>query len=304
MAPEERPRTSAPARSPGSTASVVVVGSANLDLIATLDSIPTPGETVIARGRDARAGGKGLNQAVAAARAGARTVLVAVVGDDDAAGVLLGEAAGAGVDTALVRRVSGRSGTAWIMVRTDGENAIVVDSGANSTLTTLTEDERAAVAAARVIVCQLETPVTAVTEALSVARSAGVRTVLNAAPARDLPDEVLADVDVLVVNEHEARSLGGAVTRAGAVVTTLGADGAVVRDAAGERHVTGVPADVVDTTGAGDTFTGVLVATLASGATLDAAVARAVVAGALAVERPGAVPSIPTADEVDARMGR
>jgi len=283
---------------------VVVVGSANLDLIATLDTIPAPGETVIALGQDARAGGKGLNQAVAAARAGARTAVVAAVGDDDAAGVLLGEAAGAGIDTALVRRVAGRSGTAWIMVRADGENAIVVDSGANATLTALTDDERAAVTGAKVLVCQLETPLTAVAEALSVARSAGVRTVLNAAPARPLPDELLGDVDVLVVNEHEARQLGEPVALARAVVTTVGADGAVVRDDEGERSVAGVPAEVVDTTGAGDTFTGVLAATLAAGGDLDAAVARAVVAGALAVERPGAVPSIPTAAEVDERMSR
>jgi ribokinase len=283
---------------------VVVVGSANLDLIATLERIPTPGETVLALGHDARAGGKGLNQAVAAARAGARTAFVAAVGDDDAATVLLDEAAAAGIDIELVRRTSGRSGTAWIMVRADGENAIVVDSGANATLDALTDDERAVVVAARVLVCQLETPLPAVAQALSAARAAGVRTVLNAAPARALPDDLLADVDVLVVNEHEARQLGDAVALAGSVVTTLGADGAVVEDPSGRRAVPGVPADVVDTTGAGDTFTGVVAASLAAGSDLEAAVARAVVAGALAVERPGAVPAIPTAAEIDERIRR
>ena len=281
---------------------VVVVGSANLDLIATLERIPAPGETVIALGQDARAGGKGLNQAVASARAGARTAFVAVVGDDDAATVLLDEATAAGIDIAMVRRTSGRSGTAWIMVRADGENAIVVDSGANATLDVLTDDELAVVAAARVLVCQLETPLAAVAQALAAARAAGVRTVLNAAPAGDLPADLLADVDVLVVNEHEARQLGDAVSLAGSVVTTLGAEGAVVLDPSGRRAVPGVPADVVDTTGAGDTFTGVLAASLAAGSDLDAAVARAVVAGALAVERLGAVPAIPTAAQIDERI--
>ena len=116
------------------TVDVVVLGSANLDLVSTLPSIPAPGETVLSLSREARAGGKGLNQAVAASRAGARTVLVGAVGDDDAADHLLSEADGAGIDTRLVRRLSGPSGTAWIMVRPDGENAIVVDSGANAAL--------------------------------------------------------------------------------------------------------------------------------------------------------------------------
>jgi ribokinase len=292
-------------------ADVLVVGSANLDLISVVESIPAPGETVLSTSRDARAGGKGLNQAVAAARAGARTALVAAVGDDDAASVLLDEAAAAGIDTALVRRVPGPSGTAWIMVRPDGENAIVVDGGANATVLSLTAEEREAVAAAKVVVAQLETPLGAVLEAAGLAREAGARMVLNAAPARTLPAELLACVDVLVVNEHEARQLSGhadPVTAAahllevvGAVVVTLGADGALLAEPAGVRRVAGVPATVVDTTGAGDTFTGVLAATLAAGADLDTAVVRAVVAGALAVETAGAVPSIPTAAQINAR---
>ncbi|MFC4782866.1 ribokinase [Nocardioides sp. MAHUQ-72] len=290
---------------------VVVVGSANLDLVSTVTTIPAPGETVLSTARDARAGGKGLNQAVAASRAGARTLLVGALGDDDAGRTLLEEAADAGIDTALVRRVAGPSGTAWIMVRPDGENAIVVDSGANATLESLTDEEREAVAAAGVVVAQLETPLAAVHEAASVARVGGGRVVLNAAPARELPRELLACVDVLVVNEHEARHLSGHADPAtaathlldvvGSVVVTLGAEGALLADPAGQRRVAGVPATVVDTTGAGDTFTGVLAATLAAGADLDTAAVRAVVAGALAVESAGAVPSIPTADQIRAR---
>jgi len=295
-------------------ADVVVLGSANLDLVSTVPTIPAPGETVLSTSRDLRAGGKGLNQAVAAARAAARTLLVGAVGDDEAAQLLMAEAEAAGIDTALVRRVTGASGTAWIMVRPDGENAIVVDSGANATVEQLTDDERLAVAGARVLVAQLETPLSAVAEAAALARESGVRMVLNAAPARALPDELLSSVDVLVVNEHEAGHLSGHADPATAatqllassrsVVVTLGADGALVADESGQRQVAGVTATVVDTTGAGDTFTGVLAAALATGADLDAAVARAVVAGALAVESPGAVPSIPTADQIDQRAAR
>jgi ribokinase len=290
---------------------VVVLGSANLDLVSTLPVIPAPGETVLSLSREARAGGKGLNQAVAASRAGATTLLVGAVGDDDAADHLLAEAHDAGIDTSLVRRVPGPSGTAWIMVRTDGENAIVVDSGANATVEALLEAERESLTAARVLVAQLETPLAAVAEAMALAREARVLTILNAAPARDLPAELLASVDVLVVNEHEARHLSGSADPAdagralldvvGSVVVTLGGAGALLADPAGHRTVAGVPASVVDTTGAGDTFTGVLAATLASGADLDTAATRAVVAGALAVETLGAVPSIPTAAAIDER---
>lgn len=295
------------------TDGVVVVGSANLDLIASVPAIPAPGETVLATGRDSRAGGKGLNQAVAAARAGARTLLVGAVGDDQAAELLLSEAGRAGVDTSLVRRASGPSGTAWIMVRPDGENAIVVDSGANAGVIALTDDERAVVSSAAVVVAQLETQLSAVTEAAAVVSESGARFVLNAAPVTDLEPALLGSVDVLVVNQHEARQLSGeddpdraarsllAAVR-GAVVVTLGADGALLADAGGVRRAPGVAARVVDTTGAGDTFTGALAAGLAAGADLDAACNRAVVAGALAVERAGAVPSIPTAAEVDARL--
>ena len=297
-----------------SAAEVVVVGSANRDEIAALPAIPAPGETVLATGREQRSGGKGLNQAVAAARAGARTLLVAAVGDDQAGRLLVEDAAAAGVGTDLVRHLSGPSGTAWIMVRDDGENAIVVDGGANRSLTDLSEADLAAISAARVVVAQLEVPLSAVTQAAAAARDAGRTTVLNAAPARELPPDLLRLVDVLVVNETEARQLSGRtepgeaadllLDLVGAVVVTLGADGALVVDRHGRRSVSGVAAEVVDTTGAGDTFTGYLAATVAAGGDLDAAAARAVVAGALAVETAGAVPSIPTAEQVEHRLSQ
>jgi len=294
------------------TGGVVVLGSANLDLVAAVPTIPPPGVTVLATERDERAGGKGLNQAVAAARAGAHTLLLGAVGEDDAGRRLLDEARYVGVDTRRVRVRAMPTGTAWIMVQPDGENAIVVDGGANASVTALEDDDLAAIAAARVVVAQLETPLSAVQEAAAAAARAGARFVLNAAPSRPLPETLLRDVDVLVVNEHEAADLAGEadvesaatalLATVRAVVVTLGADGALVVDADGSRRVPGVPADVVDTTGAGDTFTGVLAAALAAGAGLDAAVRRAVVAGAIAVESAGAVPSIPTAAQVDARI--
>jgi ribokinase len=288
---------------------VIVLGSANLDQIATLPAIPAPGETVLSSARQDRAGGKGLNQAVAAARAGVPTTLLAAVGGDAAGDVLLSEARAAGVDISFVRRVDAATGTAWIMVRPDGENAIVVDPGANGDLRQLTEVECDALARAAVLVVQLEVPLATVSGAVSFARNHGVRVVLNAAPSQPLSADLLAAVDVLVVNEHEVRQLAqtpeatpgdaaAALLTSGAVVVTLGADGALVVRGDSREHVPGVPAEVVDTTGAGDTFTGFLAAGLAVGDDLGEAVRRAVVAGALAVESAGAVPSIPTREQV------
>jgi len=287
------------------THDVTVLGSLNLDVIIGLERVPGAGETVLATSRDRGAGGKGLNQAVAVARAGAATVMLGAVGTDDAARLLLDTAAAAEVDVSAVRHLPGATGTAWVMVQADGDNAIVVDGAANAGLEALTESEREVVAGGRVLVAQLETPLAAVIEAGATAREAGVQFVLNAAPARDLPDDLLDLVDVLVVNEHEAGHFSDAArARVGALVVTLGADGARVVDADGERSVPGVPADVVDTTGAGDTFTGYLAAALATGATLDQACARAVVAGALAVETSGATASIPTSNQVDEGLDR
>ena len=288
--------------------SVVVVGSANLDLVYRAP-IPAPGETVLATGRTSNPGGKGANQAVAAARAGADTAFVGALGDDDAAGVLLTALGGAGVRS-VVRRVPGPSGSALIVVDDAGENAIVVDPGANGRLDGLDADQRAAVRAADVVLLQLEIPVATVVDAAREAHAAGAVVVLNAAPAQSLPDALLADVDLLVVNEHEAAALGGAGTaeravdalleRVPAAVVTLGARGALVaaRDAA-PTTVPGHRVTAVDTTGAGDTFCGTLVAALAAGDTLVGAVELATAAAALSVQRVGAVPSIPTREEID-----
>ncbi|MCW2665674.1 MAG: PfkB domain protein, partial [Frankiales bacterium] len=179
---------------------VVVVGSANLDVVLQVTAIPAPGETVLARGRAQGPGGKGANQAAAAALAGARTALVTALGADAAAQVLLDGLTRAGVDLTAVRTVEAPTGTAFITVDAHGENAIVVDLGANARLTDLTPAERNAVRGARVLLCQLEVPLATVADALAAAAGLAV---LNAAPAQPLPPEVLRAVDVLVVNEHE-----------------------------------------------------------------------------------------------------
>ncbi len=291
---------------------VVVLGSANLDLVLAVDRYPGAGETVVATGHRESPGGKGLNQAVAAARAGARTTFVAAVGDDEAGRSLLGTLGDEHVDTSATDVVAGPTGRAVVVVQPSGENTIVVVPGANASLT-LGRHARSLVAGGSVVVAQLEVPVPVVEDAFRSARAAGVTTVLNAAPAVPLTDGLLDTVDVLVVNEHEAMLLGGgtdpvaAATRLSSrverTVVTLGPDGAVLVAATGVlRTVPGIPAQAVDTTGAGDTFVGNLAAGLAGRLPLPEAVGRAVAAGSLAVERPGAALAAPTRAETDERL--
>lgn len=294
---------------------VVVLGSANLDVVLRVAILPQPGETVLVQGTEQHPGGKGLNQAVAAARAGARTAMIAGVGQDEAAEVLLGTLHEASIDASAVCRAAGRSGVATILVQQSGENAIAVDPGANGTLTSLDPAGERTVAQGKVLVAQLEVPLAVVVEAARLARASGRTVILNAAPAQPLEASVLALVDVLVVNEHEALTLAGRqngdpldaarrVAEAGCdVVVTLGAAGAaLVRRDGRVTSAPGLPASVVDTTAAGDTFLGVLAAALAADAPVEDGLRRAVAAGALAVEVAGAVPSIPTRDDVDARL--
>lgn len=292
---------------------VVVVGSANLDLVLQVETIPAPGETVLSRALERGAGGKGLNQAVAAARAGATTAFVGAVGGDDAGDLLLGALTEAGVDAAGVTVVGGASGTAVVVVDGRGENAIVVAPGANDLVVGLSDAQLAQVQSARVLVLQLEIPVATVTEAARAAHDAGRLVVLNAAPAQPLPPELLAAVDLLVVNRGEAELLAGAadgstvdellatlVRSVPAVVITLGAEGSVYADRSGVRHdVAAVPVEVVDTTGAGDTFTGALAACLAQGEPVLGALRFAGAAAATAVTSAGAVSAIPHRAEVE-----
>lgn len=299
---------------------VVVVGSANLDLVLPVTSIPAPGDTVLAHSLSRGAGGKGLNQAVAAARAGARTAFVGAVGDDDAAAELLAALRAADVDVSNVGTVRGPSGTAVVVVDDHGENCIVVAPGANAKLTELSADQLVTIQRAAVLVAQLEIPVATVAMAAYAARETGARVVLNAAPARVLPAAVLDAVDLLVVNLGEAAALVGlgpadpAAAPVDALLTalleivpavaiTLGQDGSVHADRNGPTlWIPAVQVDVVDTTGAGDTFTGALAAAMTRGTPVPVALRFASAAAAAAVTRRGAVDSIPDRSAIESML--
>ena len=279
---------------------VVVVGSLNVDLAADVDLLPRPGETVASTGPLRRsAGGKGLNQAIAAARQGVATRLAGAVGDDDDGRMLLALLRAEGLETeAIVTSRSSSTGTALITVDARGDNTIVVVAGANGTLAP-PASAQLAVGPGDVVLAQLEVPITTVTAVLTRAHGAGGTTILNASPALALPDELAAAVDLLVVNEHELATTGlGRRT----TIVTLGALGARLH-----RDPTAPPTPVppfavesVDTTGAGDAFAGTLAASLSLGHGLDDALRRASAAGALTATRPGAAAALPTQADVTA----
>ncbi|MET0928933.1 MAG: ribokinase [Aeromicrobium sp.] len=293
------------------TATVTVVGSVNLDVIVRVERLPGAGETLLARSRSVGLGGKGANQAIAAARAGATSRLVGAVGDDDAGGRVRRELAAIGVDVAALGTVAGASsGTAFVFVDDAGENLIVVDQGAND-LVDLDESALDVVRAADVLVVQNEVSVEVVSAAVSAAEEAGTRVVVNLAPYRAAPD-VVAVADPLVVNEHEASELlgepvadpddvrrlaGRLLALCRSAVVTLGADGAVLVTADEVVQVDSPsPHRVVDTTGAGDAFVGVLAAGLATGLSLPDCAVAAAAAGSLSVESAGAGSGYPRFD--------
>ena len=294
---------------------LLVVGSANADLVIGVERRPAAGETVLGSDLAVHPGGKGANQAVAAARLGARTALLARVGDDAHGRLLLDSQRTAGVDTTGVLTGGAPTGVALITVDPSGDNSIVVSPGANARLTP--EDVRAAaglLTRARVVSAQLEVPLETGVEAVR-QLAPGSRFVLNPSPPRPLPQELLDACDPLIVNEHEARVILGA-GQAGStpedwarallargprsVVVTLGAEGALVASAEGLTRVPSVAVDAVDTTGAGDAFAAALAWRLGTGVPLAEAAAYAARVGAAAVTKPGAQESYPTAAEVEA----
>ena len=307
--------TAEPAATP---VEVAVVGTVNLDQTVRVRRLPEPGESVAGEIVATGPGGKGANQAVAAARMGAATALVACVGDDTAGATVLEVLAREpGLDVRGVTRAAAPTGAAFVTIDEAGGNTVVSARGANAHL----DDARVhrnggVVAAAGVLLVQLGVAWSAVEAALDIARGVGTLVVLDPVPADEVTDELLRRVDVCTPNESEAARLTGGpvddpagMTRAadvllrrgcGAVVLTLGARGAYVatRPGAG-RRVAPPPVAVVDPTAAGDAFAGALAAALARGAHLDDAVDDAVIAGALATTRLGAVVSLPTRAEVD-----
>jgi ribokinase len=288
---------------------VVVAGSANMDLVATAPVLPRPGETVLGHDFAMVPGGKGANQAIAAARAGGSCAFLGAIGSDSFGVTLKARLAASGVDSAQVRVVYGSSGVALVVVDREGENTIVATPGANAAFTSLTEAELAMVRGADVLVAQLEIPVETVTQAALAARAAGVRVLLNAAPARVLPAELLDAVDLLVVNEGEAFTITGrgrddpgallaVVPRA---VVTLGDEGAWYGDRDGTvAHVPAFKVETVDSTAAGDAFTGALAVAWGEGREMIEAVRWACAAGAACARRLGASVSLPQRAEIDA----
>ncbi|MFE1549215.1 ribokinase [Streptomyces sp. NPDC058718] len=294
--------------------SIVVLGSTNMDLVAYVPRAPARGETVTGRAFRTIPGGKGANQAVAAARAGAEVSMIGAVGADDFGARLRANLEHCSVDTDLLRTAEGPSGTAHIVVDDEGGNAIVVVPGANAALTSLSHGDEALIGTADALLLQLELPLSVVVEGAATARRLGVRTVLTPAPARPLPPELLAAIDLLVPNEHEAAALTGLTDpRAAAqallrdvpeVVVTLGAAGSLYA-ARGAEPVT-VPAPrvtAVDTTAAGDTFVGALAVALGEGRPVPEALAWAQTAAALSVQREGASTSMPYRTEIEAAFG-
>ncbi|MGY2114260.1 ribokinase [Nocardia gipuzkoensis] len=280
---------------------IVVLGSINMDLVTTTGRRPEPGETVLGTGFAMVPGGKGANQAVAAQRAGGEVRFLGAIGTDVFAAELRRTLTDAAVSTDRLRTVAGPSGVATIVVDGDGENSIIVVGGANARMTGLTEHDLAAIAAADILLCQLEIPVDTVAAAAHHARANGTTVVLNPSPVRHLPAELWADVDVAVVNSGEAERLGADLDPVAHLVVTRGAAGADYRGPAGACLSRPSPqVDVVDTTGAGDAFTGALAAAWHRGP--EWALTWACAAGALATTRLGASSSIPTREEITAAL--
>jgi len=276
---------------------VCVVGSANLDLVATVQQLPGPGETVTGDTYAEYPGGKGLNQAVAAARAGAKVAFVGAVGDDSAGATLRAVLDRDAIDDTGLANAQRPTGRALIGVAASGENSIIVVPGANGTVT------GGATPTARVVLAQLEVPLAAVELAFRNARAAGSTTVLNPAPAQEIDESILRWCDIVVPNEHEVELLGGVERLLGlgarAVIVTLGSRGADLHSPDGVTHVDAFVVNAIDTTAAGDSFCGALCARLAAGDELLTALRFASAAGALCTTKRGAVPSIPMRAEIE-----
>jgi ribokinase len=297
---------------------IVVVGSSNMDLVVRAPRLPAPGETLAGYDFRTVAGGKGANQAVAAARLGGAVSFVSCTGNDAFGGALRAGCAADGIDVGGMRAIDGvPTGIAAITVGDDGANTIVLSAGANARLTPdVVDASEALIAAAAVLVCQLEIPLDSVRRAMTLAARHCTTVILNPAPAVLLDRALLSQVDLLVPNETEASLLTGVVVTgvasarraadalraqgARGVIVTLGAQGVWFATRDGEGHVPAVAVKAIDTTAAGDAFIGGLATELAAGAKLDAAIALGMRAAAIAVTRVGAQSSLPRRADVDA----
>ena len=312
------------------TPKVTVVGSLNIDLVCHATKRPDKGETLIGDAFDIFTGGKGFNQATAAARLGAEVTLIGSVGADSFGEMLLTATENEHIDSRFVRkRTDIGTGVATIVVEPDGDNSIIVVPRANMALTTTDIDAAAdCISDADVLLLQLETPIAASEHAAAIAKgsakSGETTVILNPAPAQPLPDSLLAFVDILTPNQSETELLSGMQvsndeearnaaevlrarmvdTTTSAVVLTLGEQGALILTSRTSERIPALSVDAVDTTGAGDAFCGALATALASGETLGEAIAFANAAGAVAVTVIGATPSMPTRAKVDLLMSQ
>jgi ribokinase len=296
---------------------IVVVGSLNMDLVIRTLRHPQPGETLLGSNFQTFPGGKGANQAVAAARLGGQVRMIGRVGMDAFGETLLENLIRDGIDTTFVRKTpETASGVALITLDAVGQNTIVVASGANGLLTPQDiQESSAAFDGAAAVLLQLETPLETVAYAIDLARKKKVRVVLNPAPARSLDEKLLKQVDFLVPNQNElalltgvqdielaANSMIGLVT--GAVIVTLGGDGVlIVQKKNKSQHILAYTVPVVDTVAAGDAFVGAFVLGLAEGKNMRDAAMFGNAAGAIAVTHPGAQPSLPNRLELDRFLG-
>ena len=304
-------------------ASVAVVGSMNMDLVVQTPHLPKPGETVIGDDLLTVPGGKGANQAVAAARLGAKVAIIGRVGDDLFGQRLRENLVADQVDLKHVMVTPNTaSGVALIVVDESGQNSIVVSSGANARVTVADVDSAAeSITMADVLVLQLEVPLDAVARAAQLARQSGVQVILNPAPAQKLPADLLALVDILIANESETATITGLSIESqeemgtaaaelmaagvGSVILTLGEKGAFLAQKGAARHFPPFAVDqVVDTTAAGDAFVGGLASAIGEGKSIMEAVTWGNAAGALAVTRAGAQPSLPIREEVERLLAR
>jgi ribokinase len=303
-------------------AKIVVVGSSNTDMIIQLESIPRPGETLLGGEFSIAAGGKGANQAVAAARAGGEVTLVACVGEDMFGNEAIEGFAKDSINVDYVFKAEkDPSGVALIFVDKKGENSIAVASGANAQLTPVhIEQAKEKISSADILIMQLETPLETVSAAAKLASDNGVKVILNPAPACALDDELLKNVSIFTPNETEAefftgikvedensaRDAANALLAKGidTVLITLGEAGVYFATASEQKMVAGFKVNPVDTTAAGDCFNGALAVALAENKPLDDAIRFANAAGALSVTKLGAQPSAPTRDEVEQLLNK
>ena len=303
---------------------IVVIGSLNADLVQSVDRLPRPGETLVGGDLEIFSGGKGANQAFAAGRMGARARMIGQVGSDGLASLLLASLESAGVNTAAVGKAGISTGAAVIFVLPDGENVIVISPGANATVTPALVAERLGrIDSGAYLLVQLEIPIESVAKSLTMAKARGATTILDPAPARALPSELLRNVDYITPNETEALALLGedgssmaTDAAAGAAaqrildlgprnaILKLGARGCLISTPRGTSRVPGFQVTPVDTTAAGDVFNAALATALAEGMPTAGAARFANAAAALSVTKPGAQASVPRRQQVDQFLRR